>query len=96
MKKLLFVAAALCAFTGAEAYAEVIINPTIEIGEPAYVTPAPIVVAPPVVVAPPPAVIVHPWVSEWDPHHRAHDWRYWQEHGHGHDEHERGHEHDRR
>jgi hypothetical protein len=84
--KLLLGATALVLLSSASAYAGV----SLDIGlNPAPVYAAPVYAAP--VYAPPPPVYYpgyiapHPYVVGYDPHHRAHDWRYW------HDRHEREH-----
>jgi len=84
-KKLLLTSLTLGLLCSASAHAETNLNVDLDLGGPAIVEPAPVYAAPVVVAQP--AYIVHPWVHSWDPHHRAADWRYWQErkardHGH--------------
>jgi len=58
-------------------------------------TPAIAVPVEPMVMVPAPYIVANPYVPHYDPHHRGHDWRYWQERReherweHEHMEHER-------
>jgi hypothetical protein len=65
MKKIvLLTGVAVALLAGSSAYARVDVD--LNVGVPVY--------AAPVVVAP---AYVSPYPTYYDPHHRAHDWRYW-------------------
>ncbi len=79
-KTLLAGAALAYLLSGVSAHANEL-NVELNLGQPEYVAPAP------VIVAPSPAYVTAPWVEGYDPHHRRHDWRYWHDHPRGHPDH---------